>query len=96
MWISATSRAMPRILVVAQLVTPWLDDPVEQRLVAGAIAVSTMHGIGDDLGRLVKGGALSPLLRRGDRGHRVRMHESVGSIERVEGPYQTLESLAPG
>jgi len=53
-------------------------------------------GIGDDLDCLVEGSALGPLLRCGDRRHRVRMHEGVGSVERVEGPYQTLERLPPG
>ena len=45
---------------------------------------------------LVEGGALGPLLRGGDRRHRVGMHESVGSVEGVEGPHQTLERLAAG
>ena len=54
-----------------------------------------MHGVGDDLGHLFEGGTLGPLLRRGDRCHRVRVDESVGSIEHVEGPHQMLESLTP-
>ena len=37
-----------------------------------------------------------PLVRRGDRGHRVGVHERVGAVEGVERPHQPFEGLAVG
>ena len=47
--------------VVAQLITPSVDDPVEQALIVGAVFAAA-HRVGDDPDHLVEGEPLGSLV----------------------------------
>ena len=92
MWISATSSADAADPVAPRLRRPGVDDPAEQRVV-GVAAESTRRTAVSTTATTSSSATFGALVRRGDRGHRVGVHERVRAVQRVERRHQPFERV---